>query len=58
MNVVETIFYSNGQAAELIRTDPKTGLLTSTQDSKLLAVDVIRKMVVTEVRERRKQMNK
>ena len=56
--MVETIFYSNGQAAELIRTDPKTGLLTSTQDIKLLAVDVIRKMVVTEVRERRKQMNK
>lgn len=58
VNIVETVFYHNGQAAELIRTDPKTGLLTSSQDSKSLAIDMIRKTIVTEVRERRKQVNK
>lgn len=56
--MVETVFYQNGQATEFISTDAKTGLLTSTQDSKLLAIDVIRKTIVTEVRERRKQINR
>ena len=32
LNFPETAFYANGLASELIKTDPKTGLLVSITD--------------------------
>lgn len=54
----DTVFYKDGVAQEIIKTDPDTGLITSVKQESKLTWEKVTQNIITVVRDRRRFVKK